>query len=92
MLAETKLDSISDAVSQAIQDGDISPDEYQRILKEIEHYRLLKEQIRTKSKRVTDAITEEQREAILNEGRKQGKQDFLKQIANTSATQPVNVM
>ena len=91
LLAESKLDSISDVVSQAIQDGDISPDEYQRILKEIEHYRQIKQQIRQKTKRITNAINEEQRQAILDQGRKEGKEDFLRQIANTSSIQPVNV-
>ena len=91
-LAESKLDSISSLVSKAVEDANISHDEFQFILKEVEHYRVLKNQIRTKSKRVVDTITAEQREAILAEGRKQGKQDFLRQIARTSATQPVNVM
>ena len=65
VLAEAKLDSISGIVSKAHEDANVSHQEFQFILKEIEHYRILKEQIRTKSKRVTDAITEEQREAIL---------------------------
>ena len=89
-LAEAKLDSISGLVSKAVEDAHISHDEYQFILKEVEHYRTLKEQIRTKSKRVVDTITTEQREAILAEGRKQGKQDFLQQIARSSAIPPVN--
>ena len=89
-LAEAKLDSISGLVSKAVEDAHISHDEYQFILKEVEHYRTLKEQIRTKSKRVVDTITTEQREAIFAEGRKQGKQDFLQQIARSSAIPPVN--
>lgn len=89
-LAESKLDSISGLVSKAVEDANISHDEYQFILKEVEHYRILKKQIRTKSKRIVDTITAEQREAILAEGRKQGKQDFLQQIARTSATQSVS--
>lgn len=64
-LAESKLDSISGLVSKAIEDAHISHEEYQFILKEVEHYRKMKEQIRTKSKRVTDTITTEQREDIL---------------------------
>ena len=90
-LAEAKLDSISGLVSKAVEDAHISHDEYQFILKEVEHYRTLKEQIRTKSKRVVDTITTEQREAIFAEGRKQGKQDFLQQIARSSAIPPLNV-
>ena len=91
LLAESKLDSISDVVSTAIQDGDISPQEYQRIIKEVEHYRHIKQEIRQKSKRISDALTEEQRQAILAQGREQGKQDFLRQIATTSGIQPANV-
>ena len=89
-LAEAKLDSISSLISKAVEDAHISHQEYQFILKEVEHYRTLKEQIRTKSKRVVDAITAEQREAILAEGRKQGKQDFLRKIAQSSDTQPAS--
>jgi len=92
LLAESKLDSISDAVSHAIQDGDISPEEYRRILQEIEHYRLMKQQIRQKAKKVTNTINEEQRQAILDQGRKEGKEAFLQQIANTSATQHATAM
>lgn len=91
-LAEAKLDSISGLVSKAIEDAHISHQEYQFILKEVEHYRTLKEQIRTKSKRVVDTITAEQREAILAEGRKQGKQDFLRKIAQSSDIQTANAM
>ena len=90
-LSESKLDSISGLVSKAIEDAHISHEEYQFVLKEIEHYRVMKEQIRTKSKRVVDTITAEQREAILAQGREEGKQAFLARIAISSATPTVNV-
>ena len=90
ILAESKLDSISGIFSKAIEDAIISHEEYQFILKEVEHYRTLKEQIRTKSKRVVDTITANQREVILAEGREQRKQHLLRQIANTSVTPPAN--
>ena len=41
-LAESKLDSISGLVSKAIEDAHISHEEYQFILKEVEHYRKMK--------------------------------------------------
>ena len=85
-LAESKLDTISGIVSKAVEDSNISHQEYQLILKEIEHYRTMKEEIRTKSKKTTDAITAEQREAILAQGRKEGQQAFLAKIVGTSAT------
>ena len=89
-LAESKLDSISNLVSKAIENAQISHEEYQFILKEVDHYRVMKEQIRTKSKKVADAITAEQREAILAQGREEGKQDFLRKIAATSDTPTAN--
>ena len=85
-LAESKLDTISGIVSKAVEDSHISHQEYQLILKEVEHYRKMKEEIRTKSKKTTDAITTEQREAILAQGREQGQQAFLQKIVGTSAT------
>ena len=90
-LAESKLDTISGIVSKAIEDSHISHQEYQLILKEVEHYRTMKEEIRTKSKKTTDAITAEQREEILKQGREEGKQAFLQKIAASSVTQPVSV-
>ena len=54
-LAESKLDSISSLFSKAVEN---------------KHYRTLKEQIRSKSKKVVDTITNEQRAVILVEGRK----------------------
>ena len=92
VLAQTKLDSIHDTVSKAIEDGHISPEEFQRIVQERQRYLLLKQQIRHRTKRVTDTINDEQRRAILDQGRREGKQDFLRQIANTSNTPDVNVI
>ena len=89
-LAESKLDTISSIVSKAVEDSHISHQEYQLILKEVEHYRKMKEEIRTKSKKTTDAITAEQREEILKQGREEGKQAFLAKIAASSDTQTVN--
>ena len=89
-LAESKLDTISGIVSKAIEDSHISHQEYQLILKEIKHYRKMKEEIRTKSKKTTDAITAEQREEILKQGREEGQQVFLAKIAASSDTQPVS--
>ena len=91
-LAESKLDSISSLVSKAIEDAHVSHEEYQLILKEVEHYRAMKEQIRTKSKKTTDAITAEQREEILKQGREEGRDAFLKKIAATSGIPPASAM
>ena len=89
-LAESKLDSISGLVSKAIEDAHVSNDEYHLILKEVEHYRKMKQEIRIKVKKTTDTITAEQREVILAQGREQGKQDFLRKITASSDTPPAS--
>ena len=86
ILVEAKLNSIPGIFFKAIKDANFSHDEYQFIFKEVEHYRTLKEQIRTKFKRVVDIITAEQCEVILAEGQEQGKKDYLRHIASTFVT------
>ena len=92
LLAQSKLDSIANIISQAMQDGDISPTEFHKILQEVEKYRKLKADIRHQAKAKTKEITKEQREEILEQGRKEGKEDFLRKIANTSGIQGVNAI
>ena len=75
-----------------MQDGDISHSEFHKILQEVEKYRKLKADIRTQAKAKIKQTTKEQREEILEQGRKEGKEDFLRKIANTSGTQGVNVI
>ena len=92
LLAQSKLDSIANIISQAMQDGDISPTEFHQVLEEIEKYRKLKADIRNQAKAKVKEITKEQREEILEEGRKEGKEDFLRKIANTSGIQGANAI
>ena len=46
LLAQSKLDSITNIIAQAMQDRDISPTEFQKVLQEVEKYRKLKANIR----------------------------------------------
>ena len=84
VLAQTKLDSIHDTVSKAITDGHVDSIEFQRIIQEKQRYLLLKQEIRHKTKRVTDTINDEQRRAILDQGRREGKQDFLRELTTST--------
>ena len=92
LLAQSKLDSISDTISQAMQDENISPQEFHKILQETEKYRKLKADLRNQTKTKVKELTKEQREEILNQGRKEGREDFLRKIANTSSTQGASAM
>ena len=75
-----------------MQDGDISPNEFHKLLQEIEKYRKLKADIRNQAKAKVKEITKEQREELLEQGRKEGKEDFLQKIANTSGIQGANAI
>ena len=75
-----------------MQDGDISPTEFDKVLQEVEKFRRLKADIRNQAKAKVKEITKEQREEILEQGRKEGKEDFLRKIANTSGIQGVNAI
>ena len=50
LLAQSKLDSISETISQAIEDENFSPIEFHKILQETENYRKLKADIRKQAK------------------------------------------
>ena len=59
-----------------MQDGDISPFEFHKVLQEVEKYRQLKAYIRNQTNAKVKQIAKEQREEILEQGRKEGKEDF----------------
>ena len=90
VLAQRKSDSISDIISQAMEEGDISPAEFHKVLQERKKYHKLKADIRNRTKGKVKQIEKEQREEILEQGRKEGNEDFLPKIANSSGTQRVN--
>ena len=75
-----------------MQDGDISPYEFHNVLQEVEKNRKLKADIRNQAKAKVKEITKEQREEILEQERKEGKEDFLRKIANASGIQGVNAI
>ena len=90
LFAQSKLDSIANIISQAMQGGDISPTEFHKVLQEVEKHRKLKADIRNQAKAKIKQITKEQREELLEQRRKGGKEDFLRKIANTSGIQGAN--
>ena len=73
MLTQSKLDSISDIISQVMQDRDISLTEFHKVLQEREKYCKLKADIRNRTNAKVKQIEKEQQEEILEQGRKEGK-------------------
>ena len=92
LLAQSKLDSITDIIPQAMQDGDISSIEFHKVLQEVEKHRKLKADTRNQVKTKVRQITNVQREELLEQGRKEGKEDFLRKIANTQDIQCVSAI
>ena len=76
LLAQSKFDSIANITSQTMQDGGISPTEFHKVLQEVEKYRRLKADMRNQAKAKVKEITKEQQEELLEQGRKEGKEDF----------------
>ena len=68
LLAQSKLDSITNIISQAMQDGDICPTEFHKVLQEVEKYRKLKADIRNQAKAKVKEITKEQGEELPEQG------------------------
>ena len=77
LLVQSKLDSTGNIISQAMEDGDISPTEFHKVLQEVKKYRKLKADIRNQAKAKVKEITKEQQEELLEQVRKEGKEDFL---------------
>ena len=75
-----------------MQDWNISPTEFHKVLQEVEKYCKLKADIKNQAKAKVEEITKEQWEELLEQRRKEGKEDFLWKIANSSGTQGVNVI
>ena len=92
LLAQSKLDSIANIILQAMQVGDASPAEFHKILQEVEKHRKIKADIRNQGNAKVKEITKEQREELLEQGRKEGKEDFLRKIENTSGIQGANAI
>ena len=63
-----------------MQDGDISPTEFHKVLQEVEKYRKVKADIRNQTKAKVKQITKEQREKILEQGRKEGEEIFYEKL------------
>ena len=83
VFAQSKLHSIANIILQAMQDGDISSIEFHKVLQAVEKNRKLKADISNQTKAKVKQIKKEQREELLEQGRKERKEDFLRKIANT---------
>ena len=60
LLSQSQLDSISNIISQAMRDEDISPTEFHKVLQEVEKHSKLEADIRDQAKTKVKEITKDQ--------------------------------
>ena len=79
VLASSKLNTISDHVSTALVDGQISDHEFRLILDEVAKYHQMKDKIRTGARQTDAAITLDE-ETLVQRGRDEARADLIKKL------------
>ena len=75
-LGESKLNSIKDLISKALQDGQISESEFKMVLCELEKYNDLKDKARTKQ----SGLSEEEKKKLIEQGRMEAMNTIQKSL------------
>ena len=74
-IASAKLDTISSHISKALSDNKVTDEEFRLILEELEKYNVMKEEVRTKTKK---KIATETEETLIERGRQEARKSFRK--------------
>ena len=72
-IAFTKLNTIASHISKALSDNKVSDEEFQLILEELEKYKVMKEEVRSKTMK---KIATETEESLIERGRQEGHESF----------------
>ena len=76
-IASTKLDIIASHISKALSYNKITDEEFQLILEELEKYKVMKEEVRSKTKKKIPTETEE---TLIERGRQEACESFRKLV------------
>ena len=76
-LAVAKLDTIVTHISKAMMDNFISDEEFKLIMEEMDKYKALKEDIRSKTKK---RLKTEEEESLIEKGRQEARESFRKLV------------
>ena len=76
-IASAKLNTISSHISKALSDNKVVDEEFQLILEELEKYKVIKEEVRTKTKK---KIATETEESLIERGRQEARESFRKLV------------
>ena len=76
-LAAAKLDTISSHISKALMDDYISDEEFKLIMDEMNKYKMMKEEIKTNTKK---KLKTEEEESLIEKGRQEARESFRKLV------------
>jgi len=80
ILASSKLNTVHSHISKAVEDCNISDDEYKLVLDEVEKYRAMKEGIRRKHT-ASSLIDEQTKNELIKLGCEQARASFIKKAS-----------
>ena len=76
-IASAKLDTIASHVSKALSDNKVTDEEFRLILEELEKYKVMKEEVRARTKKKIATKTEE---TLIERGRQEARESFRKLV------------
>ena len=76
-IGSTKLDTIASHVSKALSDNKVTDEKFRLILEELEKYKVMKEEVRSKTNKKIAAETEE---TLIERGRQEARESFRKLV------------
>ena len=79
VLADSKMNTIASYVSKALDDGEITDQEFQMIKGEVEKYYILKNEIR-RSCRSDSVVSSSEKKRLIKLGRDEARRSFMKKI------------
>ena len=87
ILADSKLNTISDHISKALRDGSISDEEFKLVLDECEKYQQMKADIRagSKKKHLGVRLDDEAKKALIAQGREEAHSALLQKLGASSS-------
>ena len=80
-IPSTKLDTIASHISKALNDNKVTDEEFQLIVDELEKYKVMKEEVRSKTKKKIGTKTEE---SLIKRGRQEMRESFRKLEKNNT--------
>ena len=81
-MAKSKLNTIKDLISKALNDGQISEGEFKLILDELEKYNNLKDEIHSKNNDNKNRISDSEKKKLIEEGKAQAMNEIKKKMGN----------